>query len=138
MSTYKDYVLYEKLGRFFDKSLPFIPYIFVVAVMVFLWNILVFDDMKKIYLIDKSVISTHTNEKTYCTYHMSFYYSNETDVIYHHKKQPSDIWKQIYFHKNNSFIDLNLGKNGWGILLLCFIYFICIVFIFIYTMETFA
>lgn len=138
MSTYKDYILYNKIGRFLDKAVYFLPYIGVIGVLVFFWNILIFDDIKKIYLIDKSVVSVHTDEETCCTYHISFYYNNETDVIYHHKKQPADIWKQVYFHKNHSLVDVNTGKNGWCILLYIVISFISVLIITLYTDEVFG
>ncbi len=93
------------------KSYYIIPYILLISLIYLLCNATCTDTIKDIYLIDKTVKTTHTKDKTYCTYHMSFYYVDKNDVIYHHKVQPLDIWKQVYYRKNNSIVSLKFGVD---------------------------
>ena len=91
MSNYNNYFLQDKIISYLKYFGYFIPYI-ILAWFVYLSTLLLDGEIKEIYLIDKSVTTVHKDDITYSTYHISFYYTNKRDVIYHHKKQPLNIW----------------------------------------------
>ena len=104
--------------------------------LVYLIIPLCHDEIKEIYLIDKSVKMVHKDDVSHLTYHISFYYTDKTEMIYRNKKQPPYIWKQVYYNKNNSKILINFGPSGtW----LIFVLISIILFIigFVYTVKTF-
>ncbi len=135
MSKYQNYVLYNNIAGFLKRTVYAIPYMLIVGFLYIIGNIVLSDDIKQIYLIDKGVTTLHTTEKSYSTYNISFYYTNKRDVIYHHKKQPYDIWEQVYYHKNNSVVDINFGVSLGGVLLFIVLLIIGIILGLIYTDE---
>lgn len=97
--------------------------------------ILLSDDIKDIYLIDKRVTTVHKDDVSYSTYHISFYYMNKKDVIYHHKKQPYNIWEQVYFRKDKSEVSINFGTDAGGVLVFIILFILAIVLALMYTAE---
>jgi hypothetical protein len=110
MSSFSRYYLYTKYSIYFK----YVAILCVLWISTFLFDI---HNTREIRLLKKEVVCVHKKDISLYLYYMDFYYVNHPDIIYHHAKQPLDIWKQVCFRKENTDLNLDLGKDKSSIII---------------------